>query len=138
PFMSMERSGLSNQISVVDAINVLWNNGMTVLAVLAGFMILVFPATRIVLILLLNTTFQRGVERRPYSARLLRYSQQLEPWAMADIFMIGVIVSLVKIGSLARIEVGPAFWAMSALIVFMAMASSAACRDSAWQAIRRW
>ncbi|MEL6216531.1 MAG: paraquat-inducible protein A, partial [Pseudomonadota bacterium] len=75
---------------------------------------------------------------RSNQAFLLRMAQHLEPWAMADIFMIGVIVSLVKIGSLARIEVGPAFWAMSSLIVFMAMATSAACKDSAWQRIRPW
>ncbi|MEM1440106.1 MAG: paraquat-inducible protein A [Pseudomonadota bacterium] len=138
PFMSMERSGLSNRISVIDAVSVLWSNGMTVLAVVAGLLILVIPATRISLILVLNASLSRRELARSNQAFLLRMAQHLEPWAMADIFMIGVIVSLVKIGSLARIEVGPAFWAMSSLIVFMAMATSAACKDSAWQRIRPW
>ena len=137
PFMRMERSGLSNEISVLDAVLVLWNNGMSVLAIITAFLILLFPVTRVVLILVMHAVLHRdGQIRRPY-AWLLRTGQQIEPWAMADIFMIGVIVSLVKIGSLARIEVGPAFWAMSALIVFMAMGTSAACRDTVWEALRR-
>ncbi|MEO1595763.1 MAG: paraquat-inducible protein A [Pseudomonadota bacterium] len=138
PFMSMERSGLSNRISVVDAVAVLWSNGMTLLAVVSGLLILVIPAIRIGLVLVLNASLARRETAQRKQAFLLRMAQHLEPWAMADIFMIGVIVSLVKIGSLARIEVGPAFWAMSALIVFMAMAATAACRDSAWQRVRPW
>ncbi|MEM8981563.1 MAG: paraquat-inducible protein A [Pseudomonadota bacterium] len=137
PFMRMERAGLSNEISVIDAVAVLWQNGMAVLAVVTALLILLFPVTRVVMILLLHAALNRNFGYRRQQAVLLRVGQTVEPWAMADIFMIGVIVSLVKVGSLARIEVGPAFWAMSALIVFMAMGSSATCRDTVWDALRR-
>ena len=136
PFMSMERSGLSNEISVLNAITVLWHNDMGLLAALTAFLILLFPATRVLLLLLMHSALHRGQSMRRQHAWLLRWAESLEPWAMADIFMIGVIVSLVKVGDLANIGVGPAFWAMSALIVFMAMGTSATCRDTAWSALR--
>ncbi|MEM1262391.1 MAG: paraquat-inducible protein A [Pseudomonadota bacterium] len=137
PFMSMERAGLSNEISVIDAVTILWSNGMGVLAITTGLLILLFPLTRVVMILVLHAVVHRRLGKPAHHAFLLRIGQMIEPWAMADIFMIGVIVSLVKVGSLARIEVGPAFWAMSALIVFMAMGTSATCRDTVWDMLRQ-
>ena len=136
PFMSMERSGLANQISVIDAVDVLWNNGMYWLAVVTACLILLFPATRALLLLTMHAAVKSSRVSQYRLAQTLRIGEKLEPWAMADIFMIGVIVSLVKIGDLARISVGPAFWAMSALIVFMAMGTTATCRDTAWNALR--
>ena len=137
PFMRMERSGLSNEISVIDAVLVLWANGMPALAVTCALLILLFPLVRIVLLLFLGGALHaRAKTSRPH-ALAFRIAQAIEPWTMAEIFMIGVIVSLVKVGKLADIIVGPAFWAMAALIVLLAMGASATCRDTIWHAIRR-
>ncbi len=137
PFMRMERSGLSNEISVIDAVGVLWSNDMQAIAVACAFFILVFPLTRILLLLCLSgTVFARGTTGPPH-ALSYRLAQAIEPWTMAEIFMIGVIVSLVKVGKLADITLGAAFWAMTALIIMLAMGASATCRDTIWQHIRR-
>lgn len=137
PFMRMERSGLSNEISVIDAVSVLANNSMPLLALLCAALILVFPLTRIVLLFFIGLSlFRKQPTARPH-ALSFRLAQQLEPWTMAEIFMIGVIVSLVKVGKLADIYLGPAFWGMSALIVIMAFGASAVCRDTIWHDIRK-
>lgn len=136
PFMKMERSGLSNEISVIDAVNILWINEMQSLAVICACLILLFPLTRILLLLMVGMTMQGRGQTGPVHAFFFRTAQALEPWTMAEIFMIGVIVSLVKVGKLATITVGPAFWAMSGLIVLLAMGASAVCRDTIWQDIR--
>lgn len=137
PFMRMDRSGFSNQISVLDAVGVLWTNDMAMMAVLCAFFILLFPLSRVVILLYLSGAIQTRGETGTPHARSLRLLQAIEPWAMAEIFMIGVIVSLVKVGKLADITLGPAFWGMAALIVLLAMGSSAVCRDTLWRAIRR-
>ncbi|MEM1092793.1 MAG: paraquat-inducible protein A, partial [Pseudomonadota bacterium] len=66
-----------------------------------------------------------------------RLAQQIEPWAMVEIFMLGVVVSLVKIGKLATISVGPAFWALAVLLLIMSYNTNVLCRDTAWSIIRR-
>lgn len=137
PFMRMERSGLSNEISVIDAVAILASNSMTVLAVICAALILVFPLARIVLLLFVGLSLFRKQETARPHAFSFRLAQYLEPWTMAEIFMIGVIVSLVKVGKLADIYLGPAFWGMSALIVVMAFGASAVCRDTIWHDIRR-
>ncbi|MEM9938292.1 MAG: paraquat-inducible protein A [Pseudomonadota bacterium] len=136
PFMRMERSGLSNEISVIDAVAILASNSMVILAVICAGLILLFPLLRIVLLLFVGLSlFRKTPTARPH-ALSFRLAQLLEPWTMAEIFMIGVIVSLVKVGKLADIYLGPAFWGMSALIVIMAFGASAVCRDTIWNDIR--
>ena len=137
PFMRMERSGLSNEISVIDSIRVLWDNGMPNLAVICAAFILLFPLSRIILLFFVGVSLHGKQETGRPHAWSFRFAQMLEPWTMAEIFMIGVIVSLVKVGKLADITLGPAFWAMSGLIVLLAMGASAVCRDTIWQDIRR-
>ncbi|MEM9739365.1 MAG: paraquat-inducible protein A [Pseudomonadota bacterium] len=137
PFMRMERSGISNEISVIDSVRVLWDNDMLSLAVICSAFILLFPLSRIVLLFFVGLSLHgKRNTGRPH-ALSFQLAQILEPWTMAEIFMIGVIVSLVKVGKLADISVGPAFWAMSGLIVLLAMGASAVCRDTIWQDIRR-
>ena len=38
---------------------------------------------------------------------------------MAEVFLIGVVVALVKIGGMATITLGPAFWAMAGLVLLV-------------------
>ncbi|MGF1456146.1 MAG: paraquat-inducible protein A [Alphaproteobacteria bacterium] len=137
PFMRMEEAGLSNEISIVDAVWVLWDNGMPGIAVVCACFILLFPLVRILLLLYLGGVLQAQRETGQSHALSFRFAQTIEPWTMAEIFMIGVIVSLVKVGAMADITLGPAFWAMGALIVLLAMGASAVCRDTIWQDIRR-
>lgn len=137
PFMSMERSGLSNEISVVDAVGVLWSSDMQVLAVFCAAFILVFPLARIVLLLFVGISLFNNHKTGKPHAWSYRLAQTIEPWSMAEIFMIGVIVSLVKVGSLATIGLGPAFWALFGLIILLTMGASAVCRDTIWSDIRR-
>lgn len=137
PFIGLERSGISNEISVLDAVGALWRNEMHVLAVICACFILIFPLARIASLLFLGgILFMRGDTGETH-ARAFRLAEAIEPWTMAEIFIIGVIVSLVKVGKLADVTVGPAFWSMATLVVFLAMGASAVCRDTIWHSIRR-
>ncbi|MEM9173126.1 MAG: paraquat-inducible protein A [Pseudomonadota bacterium] len=136
PFMSMARAGIYNQISVIDAVTVLWQNGMYPLAIVAGALILCFPLMRAVLMAALASAMYLQKPGGGWFARVARLAQVLEPWSMVDIFMIGVIVSLVKVGELVDISLGAAFWGMTALVIFLTMGATAACRDSTWRYIR--
>ncbi|MEM9122793.1 MAG: paraquat-inducible protein A [Pseudomonadota bacterium] len=137
PFLSMERSGLTNQMSVIDAVLVLWQNNMPIPALICGCFILLFPLIRIVLLLALGSLLHASDRTGSFHAPAFRAVHHLTPWTMSEIFMIGVIVSLVKVGKLADISIGPAFWAMAGLTVLFAMGTTSLCRDTVWSAIRR-
>ncbi len=136
PFLEMSRAGISNEISVIDSVGVLWESDMHLLAILSGLLILLFPLLRVLLLCGLAGAIYRQRPVGDAFARVARLAQSLEPWSMADIFMLGVIVSLVKVGTLVDISVGAAFWGMTALVVFLTAGAVAACRDSTWQYLR--
>ena len=46
--------------------------------------------------------------------------QTVRPWGMVEVFMLGVLVSLVKLAHLAGIVPGIALWAFAALMFVMA------------------
>jgi paraquat-inducible protein A len=61
----------------------------------------------------------------------------LEPWSMAEVFVIGAIVSLVKIAAMAGVVLGLSFWAYIAFCVCFTAALSSLDRAYVWDAIER-
>jgi len=133
PFLSLSRSGLTSSISVLDAVMALWASDMRWLGVLSLALIALIPTLRLVLLafVLLRLRYRLGVI--PSMLTAMRWAERFEPWAMAEIFMVGVVVSLVKISDLATLSVGPAFWALLGLILTTSLISIFFCKDSVWQ-----
>ena len=132
PFLSLSRAGIESTISVIDAVQSLWMSQMRWLGLLTFGFIVLLPLARLLLLgwVLWRIRFDRKVRRSMRVA--FRWAIQLEPWAMADIFMVGVVVSLVKISSLANLEAGLAFWSLLALVVVSVLINLTLCKDSVW------
>lgn len=71
--------------------------------------VVALPALRAALLSIRSGRW-RGA-RRPYrlAAQAFRLSEKMKPWSMAEIFIIGTAVAMVKIGGLATVSFGPAF-----------------------------
>lgn len=137
PFLSLSRAGISSSISVFDAVEALWSSQMRWLGLLTLGLIIVLPLGRLLLMgwVLWRLRFGRKVRRSMRTA--FRWALQLEPWAMADIFMVGVVVSLVKISTLAKLSVGVAFWALLALVGVSILTNATLCKDTIWTRLRQ-
>lgn len=133
PFLSLSRGGLSSSISVLDAVGALWSSDMRWLGLLSLGMIAFIPMLRLCLLawVMFRLRYRLGV--LPSMRTAMRWAERLEPWAMAEIFMVGVVVSLVKISDLATLTVGPAFWSLLGLIITTAFISIFFCKDSVWR-----
>jgi paraquat-inducible protein A len=132
PFLSLSRSGIESTMSVIDAVASLWASQMRWLGLLTFGLIVFLPLARLVLLgwVLWRIRFHRKVRRSMRFA--FRLALQLEPWAMADIFMVGVVVSLVKVSSLANLEAGLAFWSLLALVGVSVLINLTLCKDTVW------
>ncbi|MEO0437035.1 MAG: paraquat-inducible protein A [Pseudomonadota bacterium] len=136
PFLSLSASGLSNEISVADATLVLWRTGYELLSIVCVLLILLFPLVQIVLTFFVALSLMSSAPISPAIRQIYGFVHRITPWAMMDIFMLGVVVSLVKIGTLADIHVGVAFWSLGALIVTVSMGANGVCADSIWSRAR--
>jgi len=135
PFLTLSRAGLDSSISLLDAA---WSLVFSDIAMLGAFVLLLIvlvPMVRMMLLAYVLIHIKLNISPNRVVKRALRLALFLEPWAMADVFLIGVVVSLIKISELAVLEIGPAFWSWIFLIITTILLSMTLSRESLWQRI---
>jgi len=132
PFLSLSRGSISSSISVLDAVGALWDSDMRWLGLLSLGMIAILPTLRLSLLIWVMWRLRYRLGVTSFMRVAMRWAERLEPWAMAEIFMVGVVVSLVKISALATLSVGPAFFALLGVILATSLISIFYCKDSVW------
>ena len=111
PFLEISRLGMGHGTSLFGVAMAFSDGIIAPLTVAIMATIVALPALRAAL--LIYTLWPLARRRKPYAnaVRAFRLSEQLKPWSMAEIFIIGTAVAMVKVGGLATINFGPAFWA---------------------------
>jgi paraquat-inducible protein A len=79
-------------------------------AVLVFCFILLLPTLYLLAVCLIILSTYRGFELLPavWLGKLMSY---ILPWSMAEVFLIGVLVALIKVTSMADISLESSFWA---------------------------
>ncbi|EPA8653280.1 PqiA/YebS family transporter subunit [Photobacterium damselae] len=138
PFMSFSVQGMTQEITLFKAAEMLRHFDNGVLSILLMGFVLVLPAFYIVAIMYLNYQAAR-VNQGNYDVKnmatiksLCRVIFKIEPWTMVDVFLIGVLVSLVKIAALADVGLGSSFWAFCAYTVLFVKCVSMVDRTWIW------
>lgn len=135
PFLDLDAQGLHNATSVIDAV-MAFNDGLAFpLAIGVAFFIIVLPLARLVALIYALGPLARGAKPRSNARQAFALAEWLRPWAMAEIFMVGVTVALIKVAGLAAVTVGPAFWAFAAVVIITVLKDQLICRYSIWEAL---
>jgi len=134
PFMSFKANGLESMMTLPQTASNLWNYGMPLLAFLVATFIIIIPALVVSLILVLAI----GLESQRHFGWLRpvgRLIYTLQSWTMVEVFFIGVLVSLVKIGHMATVVMGVSFWAYAAFSLLFVLTVSGLDRAQCWHRI---
>ena len=134
PFLTLRELGLERTVSLLDASAALGAGGSP-LGVLLLLVIAGLPTARALAHLYVLAPWRLGWGMARGAAAVFRWSSSMRPWAMAEIFMIGVAVSMVKIAGIAAITPGPAFWALGGAVAVLAFENAALCRETVWRLI---
>ncbi|NJO38965.1 MAG: paraquat-inducible protein A [Rhizobiales bacterium] len=135
PFLSLEARGLTQQSSVIDTILAYSQGLMLPLSLAIAALIVVLPLLRLLAILYTLVPMAIGFAPAKGAARAFRLAEALKPWAMAEIFIVGVAVALVKVADLAHLTIGPAFWAFVGLVLITVLQDSFMCRLTIWRTL---
>ena len=135
PFLTLDAKGLHNATSVVDAV-LAFNEGYAIpLAVAVAFFIVVIPLIRLGALIYALGPLVREQPPRVGAKRAFGLAERLRPWSMAEIFIVGVTVALIKVAGLAAVTVGPAFWAFAGVVIITVLKDQMICRYSIWEAL---
>jgi paraquat-inducible protein A len=134
PFLSLATSGLESVMTLRQTPGALWNNGMEEVAVLVAGFIIIIPGTVLLMLLALAIPIIQN-RHYPWLTSLTKGIFVAYNWSMAEVFIIGVIVALVKIAALATVVVGISFWAYAAFVICFTLAIANLDRYQCWERI---
>jgi len=117
PFLSFSASGIESVMTLPGTPESLILFGMVLL-----------------LIVLVSAPLLFGL-RAPWLRIAARGLFTLQTWSMVEVFIIAVIVSLVKIASLATVVLGISFWAYTAFSICFTLALVTLDRYQCWEMI---
>lgn len=136
PFLAMKSGGFVQETRLLTGIVELWRQELYGLATLVLLTCVLVPLLQIggLLYLLLPLKMGRPV---PHAIRVMRLVRQVAPWGMLEIFMLGILVALVKLGKMATIVPGTSVFAFGALVLVMAAAFTTLDPSLLWERLGR-
>jgi len=134
PFLALKAQGLEQVMTLPRTAVELYRDGQATLAVLVLGPIVGVPALMLATVVVLLVPIRRRM-RAPWLVPAGRLLFWLSPWSMVEVFVIGVLVSLVKIASMATVVLGISFWAYLGFALCFTAALSGLDRLQMWRAI---
>jgi len=130
----MTTQGMLQELTLIKAISAFWQSDLYLISVLLVFNLLILPLLELLIILWVLVTLIYKTLATP-AAYLMRWLQTFKPWGMLEIFMLGALVALVKLGDLATLVLGLAFWSFSIQIIVLAALHSVFEPFWVWRAL---
>ncbi|WP_313951298.1 paraquat-inducible protein A [Accumulibacter sp.] len=118
PLMDLSAVGRYASTTILGGAWQMWLDGERITAMIVTFCAVIAPA----FFLLLMLTVLLAARRPPlphWSGELLRWGLHMQPWAMYDVMLLGILVALIKIAELATVNPGVGMYAMGLLAVLL-------------------
>ena len=135
PLMRVSVSGRTSSATILGGVQAMWLQGEKITAILVALFVVVAPALDIVFTLAVLLASRRPPAPRWVGA-LLRWMGLSGVWSMVGVMMLGMLVSLVKISSLATVEPGIGIFAVGALVFLLAGMSAGFEPREIWSRVR--
>jgi len=129
--LSLDMRGVAKATTLPGAIATTWDDGQEIVAVVAAITALVAPALFLALRLYVLVPLAIGTVPRGF-ALCVRLLHQAGRWNMVEVFTIGVLLSLVRLSSLADAVPGPGLFALGAVMLLFAKIESAGLKHLWW------
>jgi paraquat-inducible protein A len=132
PILSMSLEGQANATTILDSAKALYDDGMWPLALAVGAAGVAMPLAKILGMLAILVPLRLGL-RPPWVVAGFRWVERLQPWAMTEVYLLGVIVAYVKLQDLATIHLGVALYAFVGTILLVAAADARFDPHAIWR-----
>lgn len=135
PLMGISAVGHHVSTTILGGVLEMWRQGQEITALLVAFCAIIAPAAYIGLMLVILLAVRKS-PAPAWVGTLMRMAELSQPWGMAEVMMLGILVALIKIGELATLVLGAGIFAVGALIVLIAAMTVSFDRHVVWTRIR--
>jgi paraquat-inducible protein A len=134
PFMGFDMYGRGRQTNLVSAADAFASGGAWELAIVLAATIILLPIAKLLVLLVVSGGLAlRHPPRWLYLP--FRWYEKLTPWAMIDVYLIGVFVAYTKLSGMAHVDIGPAAYALAGLMLVSVTADATLDTEAVWEAI---
>ncbi len=119
PILTLELQDERTSATLAGAAAALWSQDMPLVAILVLFMAVLMPLAELAALAYLLLPLRRGIRAAGFAA-VFRVVQFASRWGAVEVFVLGALVSLVKLGHVADVEPGIALLCYGALMLVMA------------------
>jgi len=132
PIAALAAQGIYNSTTLIGTVLALYDQGRPLIAALVLLTTILVPGLELAVLLYMLIPLRLG--RIPAGLpAAFRFLLAAHPWSMMEVYMLGILVTLIKLADLATITPGVSLWAFVGLIVlFSALSASFSVRDF-WQ-----
>ena len=115
PLITLEKLGMKEQANVIDTIIRFYSNGYYFVSAMTLLSAVVLPACLLGLAFIITLMLQTG-RAAPRAARLFRHYVHFEEWAMLEVYLFGILVTIFKMADTADIAYNAGFFSFIALV----------------------
>jgi paraquat-inducible protein A len=131
PFLSVSAAGSKSNLTLWASALSLMEKGSPLLGFGVIFFTMIAPLGVAGSLLYIAAPLRHG-RVLPGTITVARWLEFFQPWSMLEVFLLGLIVSLMKLGVIAQIYYGIGLWALAALVLCLAAALSGIDRRELW------
>lgn len=132
PLVALTVNGSTRMTTLIGAAEAYYEQGYGALAILVAFTAVVVPLTQILTLLYMLIPLRLG-RAIPGQNVLYRLLAALRPWGMAEVFMLGAVVALVKLSAQAEVSPQISLIAYGLLMISMAALTNATPAEQYWR-----
>ncbi len=136
PIMTLDTMGLEQAGSVFDGITVIYKSGYLFVSLMVAVTSVIFPLVKLSLLFIVS--FCLKIKRYPdMLPQLLRCYRHLDEWGMLEVYMVGILVSIIKLHHMAHIHYDFGFACFIALLGMALFTSVVMDEHEFWERIEK-
>ena len=135
PLLAIKSGSLQQATTLLGSVHVLLGAGVWHIALLVFLTAILFPFLELVLmfIVLVSLKMKKQVRNLPL---MLVFVQAIRPWGMMEVFMLGILVSVVKLVKMVKVIPGISLYALAVLIFVIAAITTTFDTNEAWDTLK--
>ncbi len=134
PFLGMKIGGLVQQNHVYSGALTLWRLGMGELGLVVALTSILFPVLTVLGMMYVLLPVRFGFVPTGIGP-VYRLVRELEPWSMVGVFLIGTLISVVKLKSMAAVLPGIGLFAFAGALVMLSAARASFEPSALWDRV---
>ena len=134
PLMTFKSLGFSDSANVIESIVNFYQNDYYFVSLMVFFSSLVFPLLLLTIMFCISLNLLLG-HYPAYLSRFFRTYQQLEEWSMVEVYLLGIMITIVKMADSSEIVYHSGIFCFVCLVLLSLAISTSIDKEYFWRLI---